>query len=135
DHAHASRDVRRRAICIRRSPDRHLDVDHPALRRVRGIWLTSVGLTLNLIVIVANGERMPVAPELAASLVRHGTLGQYTVMRPKPPPNLWGAGLAQSPLPDAYRRGDGLLPLGLDTVVSSPARTPRAKGEKGPPPP
>lgn len=99
-------------------------------RRVRGIWLTSVGLTLNLIVIVANGERMPVAPELAASLVRHGTLGQYTVMGPATNLNLLGDWVAQYPIPEAYSPGDVLIALGLAIVVFSAARNPRPNREK-----
>src|SRR5207253_2079210 len=48
--------------------------------RVRGIWLITAGAALNLLVIVVNGARMPVAPEFAVALLRRGNVGQYTVM-------------------------------------------------------
>src|SRR3984893_12397305 len=47
---------------------------------VRGIWLIAVGSALNLVVIAANGARMPVAPELAGSLFGSGPVGQDTVI-------------------------------------------------------
>ena len=49
---------------------------------VRGIWLIAVGSVLNLVVIAANAARMPVAPELAGSLVHSGHLGQYSLITP-----------------------------------------------------
>ncbi len=52
------------------------------VRRVPWIWLIAVGAVMNLIVIVANDVRMPVAPDLAGSLVKIGQAGQYTVMGP-----------------------------------------------------
>src|ERR1700730_488644 len=50
------------------------------INRIRGIWLVAIGSALNLVVIAANGGRMPVAPELAGSLIQRGHLGQYTLM-------------------------------------------------------
>src|SRR5260370_4589396 len=52
------------------------------IEMVRGIWLIAVGSALNLVVIAANGARMPVAPELAGNLVHTGHLGQYTLITP-----------------------------------------------------
>ena len=50
-------------------------------RSVRGMWVITAGVVLNLVVIAANGARMPVAPEIAgAALLSRGTIGQYTVM-------------------------------------------------------
>ncbi|MDQ2923284.1 MAG: DUF5317 domain-containing protein, partial [Candidatus Dormibacteraeota bacterium] len=40
------------------------------INRVRGIWLVAAGSALNLVVIAANGGRMPVASELAGRLVQ-----------------------------------------------------------------
>src|SRR6202022_1373643 len=39
------------------------------VKRVAGIWLVAAGSAVNLVVIAANSGRMPVAPELAGSLV------------------------------------------------------------------
>src|ERR1700674_2087209 len=45
--------------------------------RLRGALLVAIGAALNLIVVLANGARMPVAPALAAPLVGRGHEGQY----------------------------------------------------------
>src|ERR1700704_3309644 len=42
--------------------------------RIAGIWLVTVGAALNLVVIAANGGRMPVAPEIAGTLVQRGQI-------------------------------------------------------------
>jgi hypothetical protein len=99
--------------------------------RLRGMWLASAGIALNLVVIVANGERMPVAPELAGSLVRHGgTVGQYTVMGDATRLNLLGDWIALYPVPEAYSVGDVLIALGLAIVVFSAARNSHPVREK-----
>src|SRR5438477_4123326 len=46
--------------------------------RLRGVWLITAGAALNLLVIVVNGARMPVASELAGSLLSRGNVGVYT---------------------------------------------------------
>ena len=38
-------------------------------RRLSGIWLLALGLTLNLLVIAANGGFMPISPQTASRLV------------------------------------------------------------------
>jgi len=48
--------------------------------RLFGIWLVSIGSTMNLIVIAANDFRMPVVQSAAGRLVELGQHGQYTVM-------------------------------------------------------
>jgi hypothetical protein len=89
------------------------------VNRVRGIWLVAAGSTLNLLVIAANGARMPVAPELAGSLIQRGHLGQYTLM---------GSGTRLSWLADwialpgparfeAYSPGDLIVALGIAVVI------------------
>ncbi len=50
------------------------------LNRMPGVWIVSVGAAMNLIVIVANDFRMPVAPAGAGRLVQLGHTGQYVVM-------------------------------------------------------
>jgi hypothetical protein len=98
---------------------------------VRGIWLASAGIALNLVVIIVNGERMPVAPDLAGSLLRHGgTIGQYTVMNGSTRLNLLGDWIAIYPVPEAYSLGDVLIALGLAIVMFSAARNPRPYREK-----
>src|SRR4030081_1641870 len=32
--------------------------------RLRGAWIVAIGAAMNLLVVIANGARMPVAPEL-----------------------------------------------------------------------
>jgi hypothetical protein len=97
---------------------------------VRGVWLVSAGIALNLLVIVANTGRMPVAPDLAPSLVRHGTQGQYIVMGASTRLNLLGDWIAQYPVPEAYSPGDVLIAVGLAIVVFSAARNPHPYRDK-----
>src|SRR5260370_3484851 len=52
------------------------------IARLPGVWLVSAGAGLNLIVVLANGSRMPVAPALAGILVVRGHIGQYLVIGP-----------------------------------------------------
>jgi hypothetical protein len=98
--------------------------------RLRGVWLASAGIALNLLVIVANGARMPVAPDLAGPLLRHGPIGQYTVMGDGTHLNFLGDWIALYPVPEAYSLGDVLIALGLAIVVFSAARNPRPYREK-----
>jgi hypothetical protein len=99
--------------------------------RVHGVWLASAGIALNLVVIVANGARMPVAPELAGSLLRHGgSIGQYTVMGDTTHLNFLGDWIALYPVPEAYSIGDVLIAIGLAIVMFSAARNPRPYREK-----
>lgn len=89
---------------------------------VRGMWLIAVGSVLNLVVIAANGARMPVAPELAGSLIRSGHLGQYTLLSGST--NLgWLADWISLPgvgrvLVEAYSPGDVVVALGIGVVVA-----------------
>ncbi|TMB89452.1 MAG: hypothetical protein E6J18_11130 [Chloroflexi bacterium] len=88
------------------------------IERVRGVWIVAAGAALNLIVVLANGARMPVAPALAGDLVERGHSGQYVVMGPAT--NLswladWIAVPAQ--LGGAYSPGDVVVALGIATVA------------------
>jgi hypothetical protein len=92
--------------------------------RLPGIWLVAAGSTVNLVVIIANGGRMPVAPEFAATLVRHGNLGQYTIMGPGTNLNLLADWISLHPVPEAYSPGDVLIALGLAITVFISTATP-----------
>src|SRR5260370_22687276 len=48
--------------------------------RLRGAWIVAIGAAMNLLVVIANGARMPVAPALAGRLLNRGHIGQYVVM-------------------------------------------------------
>ncbi|MDQ2943324.1 MAG: DUF5317 domain-containing protein [Candidatus Dormibacteraeota bacterium] len=90
--------------------------------RLAGIWLVTAGAALNLVVIAANGGRMPVAPELAGTLVQGGHLGQYTLMTPETRLN-WLADWIALPGPmaqlvrEAYSPGDVIVAIGTAVVV------------------
>src|SRR2546423_11885936 len=56
-------------------------------KRLPGVWLVTAGGLLNLVVVMANSGRMPVAPDLArlelgGALNLRGNIGQYTLMGP-----------------------------------------------------
>jgi hypothetical protein len=94
--------------------------------RLTGVWLVSIGAALNLIVIAANGGRMPVAPELAAHgshvLVDRGIVGQYVLMGSGTHLNWLSDWLAlPGPvgewLPEAYSPGDVVVALGIAVVA------------------
>jgi len=95
------------------------------IERLRGIWLVTAGTALNLAVIVANGARMPVAPEFAGVLVQRGTVGQYTLMSATTNLNLLGDWIRLYPVSTAYSPGDVLIGLGLAIVVFLAVRNPR----------
>jgi hypothetical protein len=46
-------------------------------RHLSGVWLLTLGLVLNLLVIVANGGFMPISPQTASHLVSPTTLDQF----------------------------------------------------------
>ena len=96
-------------------------------RRLRGIWVVTAGATLNVIAILANSGRMPVAPELAGSALRHrGSIGQYTLMGPGTHLNQIGDWISLWPSREAYSPGDVLIALGLAIVVFLAVRNPGA---------
>jgi len=103
-------------------------------RVIRGIWLVSIGASLNVLVIAANGARMPVAPELAGRILLHrGTIGQYTVMGGSTNLNLLGDWIRLYPVPEAYSAGDVLVAAGLAIVVFLAVRNPSPYKELSPP--
>ena len=102
--------------------------------RLRGIWLVTAGTALNLLVIIVNNARMPVAPEFAGILVQRGTIGPYTVMGPGTNLNLLGDWIRLYPLSTAFSPGDVLIGLGLAIVVFLAVRNPTPyRSELSPP--
>ena len=92
------------------------------LRLLPGVWLVTLGALLNLIVVVANGGRMPVDATLAARqlggiLVERGHIGQYTVMGPDTHLGFLGDWVSLGPLPEAYSPGDVLIAMGIALVI------------------
>jgi hypothetical protein len=88
------------------------------VQRVRAVWIISIGAVMNLIVVIANGARMPVAPALAGSLVQRGHLGQYVVMSPTTSLN-WLADWIGVPgaFGGAYSPGDAVVAIGIAAVA------------------
>lgn len=88
------------------------------VRRVPGVWVVTLGAAMNLIVILANGARMPVASGLAGSLLARGHVGQYVVMGADTNLN-WLADWIGFPWPvkGAYSPGDLVIAVGIGIVV------------------
>ena len=73
---------------------------------------------MNLVVVIANGARMPVATALAGPLVYRGHIGQYVAMGPGT--NLgWLADWigVPGPLGGAYSPGDAVIAIRIASVV------------------
>lgn len=92
------------------------------LRLLPGIWLVTIGSSLNLLVVLVNDGRMPVDPTLAARqlggiLVERGHIGQYTVLGTNTRLGFLGDWLSLGPFPEAYSPGDILVAMGLALVV------------------
>ena len=94
--------------------------------RLPGIWIVSAGTALNLVVIVANGARMPVAAVLAGTLVKQGEIGQYALMGPGTHLSPLGDWISLPPLPEVYSPGDIIIAVGLAVVLFFATRGPRA---------
>lgn len=92
------------------------------LRLLPGVWLVTAGGVLNLVVVLANGGRMPVDATLAARqlggvLVQRGNMGQYALMGPGTHLGFLGDWLSLGPIPEAYSPGDVLIAMGIALVV------------------
>lgn len=103
------------------------------INRLPGIWVVSAGAALNLLVIVVNGFRMPVAAEFAGSLVQRGHIGQYTVMGSNTDLNPLADWIRLWPSPEVYSPGDVLVSIGVAIVVFLAVRNPRPYKELSPP--
>ncbi len=88
------------------------------VKRVPGVWVVTAGAAFNLVVILANGARMPVAPALAGVLVQRGHVGQYVLMGSNTNLN-WLADWIGFPWPvrGAYSPGDLLIAVGIGIVT------------------
>lgn len=95
------------------------------VRRVPGIWLIAIGAVMNLVVIVANDFRMPVAPAFAGSLVRIGQAGQYTLMDSGTRLSWLGdwLGIAGGAL-GVYSLGDVVIGIGVGVAAFAVTRFP-----------
>jgi hypothetical protein len=99
--------------------------------RLRGAWIVAIGAALNLVVVIANGARMPVAPALAGRLLERGHIGQYVVMGS-------GTNLAwlgdwigvPGPLGGAYSPGDAVIAIGIAAVAFFATRQGQAAATK-----
>jgi hypothetical protein len=88
------------------------------VHRIHSVWIVAVGAALNLVAVLANGARMPVAPSLAGGLVQRGHAGQYVVMGSGTNLN-WLADWIRvpGPLGGAYSPGDVVVALGIAAVA------------------
>jgi hypothetical protein len=89
----------------------------PHFKQLPGIWLVTIGGGLNLVVILANGGRMPVAAGLAGRLAQLGHSGQYTLMGSSTQLNTLGDWISFGPIPEVYSPGDVVIALGLAVVA------------------
>ena len=88
------------------------------VRRLPGVWVVTLGAAMNLVVILANGARMPVAAGLAGSLVHRGHLGQYVLMGQGTNLNWLADWIGFTwPFPGAYSPGDLVIAVGIGIVV------------------
>jgi uncharacterized protein DUF5317 len=98
--------------------------------RLFGIWLVSLGSTVNLVVIAANDFRMPVVPAAAGRLVEVGRHGQYAVMdaSTRLP---WLADWIVVPgwLGGVFSPGDAVIGLGLGVVAFAVTRFPGSRSK------
>jgi hypothetical protein len=96
------------------------------VNRLRGVIVVAAGTALNLLVILANGARMPVTPSSAGSLVERGHVGQYTLMGAGTNLNWLGDWIAvPGPLGGTYSPGDLVVGLGIGIVAFYATRRPR----------
>jgi Family of unknown function (DUF5317) len=90
------------------------------VRTLNGVWLVAAGAALNLLVVVANGGRMPVAPALAGVLVQRNHLGQYVLMGSNTNLNWladWITVSGPVGIRGAYSPGDLVVAAGIGVVA------------------
>jgi hypothetical protein len=86
--------------------------------RMRGAWIVAIGAALNLLVVIANGARMPVAAALAGRLVSRGHIGQYVVMGSGTNVGWLGDWIGvPGALGGAYSPGDVVIAIGIAAVA------------------
>jgi hypothetical protein len=90
------------------------------VRTLKGTWLVATGAALNLLVVVANGGRMPVAPALAGVLVQRNHVGQYVLMGSNTNLNWladWITVSGPVGIRGAYSPGDLVIGVGIGVVA------------------
>jgi hypothetical protein len=96
------------------------------LRRLPGIWLVTLGMSLNLLVVIANGGHMPVASELALQgprqLAEQGVWGPYVLagtgtLLPQLTDSIRLPGPIGRAFPQAYSAGDLVSLAGLTVTL------------------
>lgn len=88
------------------------------VKRLPGVWVVTVGAALNLIVVLANGARMPVAPALGGALAQRGHIAQYVLMSANTNLNWLGDWIGFPwPVRGAYSPGDLLIAIGIGIVI------------------
>lgn len=92
------------------------------IRRLRGLLILTVGAALNLIVVAANGGRMPVASGIASI---HGNVGQYTVMTDGTHLNWLGDWIGLPAHLGVYSPGDAIIAGGIFVVAALASHGPR----------
>ena len=86
--------------------------------RLPGAWIVAIGAALNLVVVIANGARMPVEATLAGPLLERGHIGQYVVMGSGTNLGWLGDWIGvPGPLGGAYSPGDAVIAIGIAAVV------------------
>jgi hypothetical protein len=99
--------------------------------RLNGAWIVAVGAAMNLLVVVVNGARMPVAQVLAGPLLERGHIGQYVVMGPGSNLGWLGDWIGvPGPLGGAYSPGDAVIAIGIGAVVFLATRQRSAAASK-----
>jgi hypothetical protein len=86
--------------------------------RLRGAWIVAVGAATNLVVVIANSARMPVAPALAGPVLERGHIGQYVVMGKGSNLGWLGDWIGvPGPLGGAYSPGDVVIAIGIGAIA------------------
>jgi uncharacterized protein DUF5317 len=103
--------------------------------RLPGIWLVVVGIGMNLLVVIVNGGRMPVALAAAhlgpAQLRDQRTFAQYQLAGPDTRLGWLGDWIVLPPpigllFPQAYSPGDMVSAVGFAVVLFLATRPPRS---------
>jgi Family of unknown function (DUF5317) len=102
--------------------------------RIRGVWIVAMGALLNLVVVLVNGARMPVAHAFAGSLVQSGHAGQYVIMSSSTNLNWLADWIGVRGV--AYSPGDVVVAIGIAIVAffatrQSPAPTTKLDATSG----
>ena len=108
-------------------------------RHLAGIWIVGLGVTCNLLVIVANGGFMPVTPETLVQINPGSDLSQWPtgfhygyskdVILVREETVLWALSdrlvlPPPFPWPTAFSLGDLLIAAGIMVLLQGPARLP-----------